>query len=76
MFFPSMIASAISGILIFIAFLLFFKKNKDKQDKQEKQGKQQIILLLFSIAIGIHGISHLGLEYIYHYPRCMFKKII
>lgn len=63
-----MMASAISGILIFIAFLLFFtNKNKNK-------GKQQILLLLFSVAIGIHGISHLGLEYVYKYPRCMFKR--
>jgi hypothetical protein len=55
--FPSALASAISGILILIALLLFFKKNKVKQ---------QILLLLFSIAIGIHGISHLGLEIFYN----------
>ena len=58
--FPSMLASAISGILIFIAILLLFTKNK---------GKQQKLILLFSIAIGIHGIAHLGLEYVYHYPK-------
>jgi hypothetical protein len=55
-----MLANAISGILIFIAILLLFTKNK---------GKQQQLILLFSIAIGIHGISHLGLESVYHYPR-------
>jgi hypothetical protein len=67
MIFPSLLASAISGILIFIAILLFFTK----------KGKQQHtvhIILLFSIAIGIHGISHLGLEYIYHYPRFIQKN--
>lgn len=67
--FPSMIASAISGILIFIAFLLFFTKNKNNKENR----KQQILLLLFSVAIGIHGISHLGLEYLYHYPCFIYK---
>ncbi len=65
MMFPSMLANAISGILIFIAILLLFTKNK---------GKQQKLILLFSIAIGIHGIAHLGLEYVYHYPRFMYKN--
>jgi hypothetical protein len=60
MILPSMLASAISGILIFIAILLLFTKNK---------GKQQKLILLFSIAIGIHGIAHLGLEIFYHYPN-------
>ena len=26
-----------------------------------------MLLLVFSLAIGIHGISHLGMEYIYGY---------
>jgi hypothetical protein len=65
MILPSMFANAISGILIFIAILLLFTKNK---------GKQQKLILLFSIAIGIHGISHLGLEMIYHYPRFIVKN--
>jgi hypothetical protein len=56
MFLPSMLATAISGILIFIAILLLFTKNK---------GKQQKLILLFSIAIGLHGIAHLGLEVFY-----------
>jgi hypothetical protein len=61
-----MLANAISGILIFIAFLLLFTKNK---------GKQQKLILLFSIAIGVHGISHLGLEYIYHHPRFICNNV-
>lgn len=65
MILPSMLANAISGILIFIAILLLFTKNK---------GKQQKLILLFSIAIGIHGISHLGLEMMYHYPQYILQN--
>ncbi len=64
--FPAMLANAISGILIFIAILLLFTKNK---------GKQQQLILLFSIAIGIHGIAHLGLEYVYHKPRFICNNV-
>jgi hypothetical protein len=64
--FPAVLANAISGILIFIAILLIFTKNK---------GKQQKLILLFSIAIGVHGISHLILEYVSYQKRFICNNV-
>lgn len=62
---PSLYAHSLNGLLVFICisiiilnFTIF--KNLDIY-------KRIIILLLLSIAIGIHGISHLGLEYVYNF---------
>ena len=62
---PSFYAHVINGILLLVAFILLCQiyssiKNMDKY-------KLIILVLLFSIATGVHGLSHLGLEKNYGY---------
>jgi hypothetical protein len=62
---PSFYAHVINGLLIlFLAFYLLqhfnFIKNLDTF-------KKILILLLLAIVIGIHSLSHLGLEYVYNF---------
>ena len=62
---PSIYAHSISGILIFIVFIniilnFTLLRNMDIY-------KRMSILLLLSISLGIHGISHLELEQVYNY---------
>ena len=62
---PSLYAHIINGILLLVAFILLLKnynsiKNIDKY-------KLIALVLLFSIAAGIHGLSHLDLEKGYGY---------
>jgi hypothetical protein len=62
---PSLYAHIINGILLLVAFIIFLKnynsiKNIDKY-------KLIVLVLLFSIAAGVHGLSHLGLEKNYGY---------
>ena len=62
---PSIYAHATSGLLLFIIFInivlnFTLLRNMDIY-------KRMTILLLLSIALGIHGLSHLGLEHIYNY---------
>jgi hypothetical protein len=64
-FAPSFIAHIISGILLLVAFIILYKnysiiKNLDKY-------RLITIVLVFSIAIGVHSLSHLGMETIYGY---------
>uniref|UniRef100_A0A6C0DEZ5 DUF4405 domain-containing protein n=1 Tax=viral metagenome TaxID=1070528 RepID=A0A6C0DEZ5_9ZZZZ len=63
--FPSLYAHILNGILLFIAFFLFFK-NYSKICRLEPY-KLIILTLLFSACVGIHGISHLGMEKIYRF---------
>jgi len=62
---PSIYAHVMSGLLIFIICLNLFLnytllRNIDVY-------KRMTILLLLSISLGVHGLSHLGLEKIYNY---------
>lgn len=62
---PSIYSHIIQGFLILFAVLYIFKywnlvKNLDVYRKL-------ILLLLFAVVIGIHSLSHLGLEYIYQF---------
>jgi hypothetical protein len=62
---PSIYAHATSGLIIFIVFIniilnFTLLRNMDIY-------KRMTILLLLSISLGIHGLSHLGLESIYNY---------
>ena len=63
--FPSFYAHIFNGILLFIGLILI-ALNYSKLIKIETY-KIIMIVLVFSIAIGIHGLSHLGLEYIYNF---------
>ena len=57
MFPPSILAHVFNGIVLLIAIILFFHY-------YTKMDNNKIVCatLLLSIAIGIHGLSHLGLE--------------
>jgi hypothetical protein len=65
MYAPSVYAHIFNGLFLFIAFYLFFVYFY--VIKKIDPHKLIVLILLFSIAIGIHGLSHLGLESIYGY---------
>jgi hypothetical protein len=61
---PSLYAHVINGILLLVAFILLCQNYRSiKLDKY----RLILLVLLFSIATGIHGLSHLGLEKSYGY---------
>lgn len=62
---PSFYAHVINGILIFIAIIVLYK-NYSKISRLEPY-KLIILMLLFSIGIGLHGLSHQGLEKNYNF---------
>jgi len=60
---PSIMAHALNGLLMFAAVVVAYMNFRVlyKLDPYKKV----MILLVFSVAIGIHAISHLGLESVY-----------
>ena len=62
---PSFYAHIINGLLLFVALFLLYK-NYSKIRNLDPYNLI-ILTLLFSISIGIHGLSHLGLETVYNY---------
>jgi hypothetical protein len=62
---PSFYAHIINGLFLLIAFILLYKYYS--QIKNLDSYKLIIIALFFSIGVGVHGLSHLGLEMIYRY---------
>ncbi len=68
---PSFFTHIISGVMLLVAAIILYKnyyviKNIDKY-------KLIMIILIFSIAIGIHSLSHLGMEIVYgYYPFKIF----
>jgi len=72
MIYPSILAHVFSGVVLFTAFLSLFYYSKIIS----KDSFQLVsILLLFSVALGIHGISHAVLESVYHYnPMSLFTR--
>lgn len=64
-FIPSIWAHMFNGLLLFISIIItfiYFSK-LTKLDPYKKLG----LILIFSIAMGIHSLSHLGLEIFYGY---------
>jgi hypothetical protein len=61
---PSLYAHVLNGLFLLFAFILLLQYGSNKTDNYYKQ---LVIYLLFSIAIGIHGLSHFGLEFVYNY---------
>jgi hypothetical protein len=62
---PSLYAHVINGILLLVAFILLLQ-NYNYIKSMDKY-RLILLVLLFSIATGVHGLSHLGLEKIYGY---------
>ena len=62
---PSFYAHVINGILMLFAIILLYRNFSVV--KRLEPYKQILLALLFSMAIGIHGLTHLGLETVYGY---------
>lgn len=62
---PSFYAHIFNGFFLLLAFIIL-TKNYSKLKNLEPY-KLIILTLIFSISIGIHGLSHLGLENYYKY---------
>lgn len=62
---PSFYAHIINGVLMLMAFILLYK-NYSKVSNLEPY-KMIVLTLLFSICVGVHGLSHLGLESTYNF---------
>jgi hypothetical protein len=60
----SLYAHVLNGLFLLFAFILLFQYGNRKTDEYYKP---LILYLLFSIAIGIHGLSHFCLEFLYNY---------
>ena len=66
---PSFYAHILNGILLLFAFVILYK-NYSKIRNTEPY-KLIILILIFSLSIGIHGISHLGMEQKYDFNPVM-----
>jgi hypothetical protein len=64
---PSVISHILQGLILFYIFILLLL--------DEQNMNKLIILLLLSVAIGIHSITHLGLEIYYKYNPIELLKM-
>lgn len=62
---PSIYAHMMNAILLFISVILIYM-NYSTISRLAASEKVKLVLL-FSLAIGLHGLSHLGLEYVYKF---------
>ena len=60
---PSVYAHAFNGLLMLLAIIILYRNYAEI--KRLDSYKRLILTLLFSLAVGIHGLSHLGLETAY-----------
>lgn len=68
---PSFLAHVINGFLIL--FSCFFVYAHFDSIQSLDQYKKLVLLLLFAVVIGIHSLSHLGLETVYNFnPLLVF----
>jgi hypothetical protein len=68
---PSFYAHIVNGVLLLVAIIVFIKNYK-KLVSLESYKFIKLVLFL-SIAAGVHGLSHLGLESVYNYnPLTIF----
>jgi hypothetical protein len=68
-FAPSFYAHIINGFFLLIGFILLFKYYSKINNLEPY--KKIILALIFSISVGVHGLSHLGLETNYNYNPLM-----
>jgi len=71
--YPSFYAHVLNGILLFIAIVLLYS-NYSKITHLEPY-KLISITLLLSLTVGIHGLSHLGLEKEYGYNPLAMNRL-
>lgn len=55
---PSLYAHIMSGFLLLLAVITLY--NNFSKIRRIEPYKQIIIILIFSLAIGVHGLSHAG----------------
>ena len=71
---PSVYAHILNGFLLLLAIILLFRYIGKIRNLEPY--KLIILTLFFSISIGIHGLSHLGLEKGYGYnPMNIFYAL-
>ncbi len=58
--------------IIFVVLALFFVVSNYSYLQKMIPEKKINTLLLFSIAVGVHGLSHIGLESVYNYNPISF----
>jgi nitrate reductase gamma subunit len=75
---PSFYAHVLNGILLFIALIIMVLNYSRLTRLEAYPGRTAyliLLLLLLSIAVGVHGMSHLGLEYVYGFnPMNYFNQ--
>jgi len=72
---PSFYAHVLNGLLLFIALIIMVLNYSRLTRLEAYPGRTAYLILLLSIAVGVHGISHLGLEYVYGFnPMNYFNK--
>ena len=71
MFPPSFYAHAFNGILLLISLILIIT-NINKINQFDLY-KKIMLLLVFTLVVGIHGLSHLGQESEYNYLNILYK---
>ena len=71
-FSPSLYAHVINAFLLLTAVILLFSNYS--KIKSIEPYKKIILVVLFSIMIGVHGLSHLGLEFTYGYNPMIIEK--
>jgi hypothetical protein len=62
---PSFWGHVLNGVLLLIAILFMYANYSEV--RQSSAFQMTILILLFSIAFGLHGLSHLGMESVYEY---------
>jgi hypothetical protein len=70
---PSFYSHVLNMLLLIVAVFIFI--NNYTYIMKLEPYKKIVLALLFSITLGMHGISHLGLETNYNYnPLSLFKN--
>ena len=59
---PSFYAHVLNAFLMLLAVIILFKHHRALRHYE-----LLVVVLLFSIGIGVHGLSHLGLETVYQF---------
>ena len=62
---PSFYAHIMSSLLLLTSLFLIYKNHSKIMKMQSYY--LVILFLLLSLVVGVHGLSHLGLETSYHY---------
>ena len=62
---PSFYAHVLNGFFMLLAMIISYRNFAEI--KKLDSYKRIVLTLLFSITVGIHGLSHLGLENVYNF---------